>query len=323
MRTVQKNSVFGSQKVGYGAPERAVCIRNVSDYSPFGVSLDGRTIEGDGYRYGYQGSERDDEAKGSGNSYTTFYRQLDTRVGRWFSIDPVFQPWQSPYESMGSNPIERNDVEGDVDSPIFGVDGKLLGTDDQGVKGKPIIMKKSDFKQGMSHKNAMSKDLGFNSLKSKKAKESVLKFTMFAHKRPDYDGVLNLSEAKSWYNNLKGEPLFVDASKIDLSPIQKSDLKLNDPYLFNYALSTNVETGLVYGSIYLTLVDESKGKVKLGGENGKLDFYNFDIKSYNEKDGFKETAKKMLRNTATRLGKAYNGNGKGFSIFVYKLGTVK
>ncbi|MEZ4929187.1 MAG: hypothetical protein R2777_04160 [Chitinophagales bacterium] len=30
---------------------------------------------------------------------------LDTVLGRWFSTDPVFQPWQSPYNSMDDNPI--------------------------------------------------------------------------------------------------------------------------------------------------------------------------------------------------------------------------
>ena len=69
------------------------------------------------YRYGYQGSEQDNEIKGNGNSYTTLYRQLDPRVGRWLSIDPVTQPWQSPYISMDNNPIWHNDVLGDVIKP--------------------------------------------------------------------------------------------------------------------------------------------------------------------------------------------------------------
>jgi len=65
------------------------------------------------YRYGYnQGSERDDEIKGAGNSYTTFYRQLDTRLARWLTVDPVFQPWQSPYTSMDNNPIVNTDMLG-------------------------------------------------------------------------------------------------------------------------------------------------------------------------------------------------------------------
>jgi RHS repeat-associated protein len=62
---------------------------------------------------GYQESERDDDVKGDGNSYTTFYRMHDPRLGRWFSTDPVFQPWQSPYNSMDNNPIWHNDVLGD------------------------------------------------------------------------------------------------------------------------------------------------------------------------------------------------------------------
>jgi RHS repeat-associated protein len=91
-----------------------VPIRNTSDYSPFGVQLDGRTIQGDFYRYGYQGSEKDDESKGGGNSYTTFFRQLDPRVGRWFSIDPKMSAWESPYVSMANTPITANDPKGDV-----------------------------------------------------------------------------------------------------------------------------------------------------------------------------------------------------------------
>ena len=75
-----------------------VGIRTCSDYSPFGVELDGRTVSG-GYRFGFQGSEKDNEFKGDGNSYTTEFRQLDPRLGRWLSVDPLFEKysWQSPY----------------------------------------------------------------------------------------------------------------------------------------------------------------------------------------------------------------------------------
>jgi RHS repeat-associated protein len=93
-------------------------LRHAQDYSPFGVTLNGRdlslnTIGNKPYRYGYQGSEMDSEVKGSGNSYTTEFRQLDPRLGRWLSLDPVFQPHQSPYNSMDDNPIWHNDPLGD------------------------------------------------------------------------------------------------------------------------------------------------------------------------------------------------------------------
>jgi RHS repeat-associated protein len=92
-------------------PSPCVGIRTCSDYSPFGVELDGRTVSG-GYRFGYQGYEADNEIKGNGNSYTTEFRQLDPRLGRWLSVDPVIQPWQSAYCAMDGNPIYFSDVIG-------------------------------------------------------------------------------------------------------------------------------------------------------------------------------------------------------------------
>jgi RHS repeat-associated protein len=91
-------------------------ILQSTDYSPFGVLLSNRTLSKSGVtdfvRFGYQGSEMDNELKDGGNSYTTEYRQLDPRLGRWFSSDPVFQPHQSPYNSMDNNPIMLNDIFG-------------------------------------------------------------------------------------------------------------------------------------------------------------------------------------------------------------------
>ena len=69
------------------------------------------------YIYGYQGSERDDEVKGEGNSYTTEFRQLDPRLGRWLSLDPVTHCWQSPYNSMDNNPVWHTDKLGSTIDP--------------------------------------------------------------------------------------------------------------------------------------------------------------------------------------------------------------
>ena len=67
-----------------------------------------------GYRYGFNGMEKDYEAKGKGNSYTTEFRQYDSRLGRWLSIDPLFSnfPWQSPYVGFDNNPILLVDPKG-------------------------------------------------------------------------------------------------------------------------------------------------------------------------------------------------------------------
>ena len=88
-------------------------LKNSENYYPFGMEMAGRGFSGS-YRFGYQGSEKDNEVSGDGNSYTTEFRQLDPRLGRWFSVDPVFQPWQSPYTSMDNDPINLNDPMGDT-----------------------------------------------------------------------------------------------------------------------------------------------------------------------------------------------------------------
>ncbi len=69
-----------------------------------------------GYRYGYQGSEKDNNISGNANLYTTLYRELDVRLGRWFSVDPEAQqlPNFSHYNSMNCNPILYNDIDGDI-----------------------------------------------------------------------------------------------------------------------------------------------------------------------------------------------------------------
>ena len=113
-RTSQKIQAIRPQNPYFSNLSCGVCLQNTYDYSPFGASLDERTVEGDFYRLGYQGSEKDDESKGVGNSYTTFFRQLDPRVGRWFSIDPKMSIWESPYVSMGNNPLLFNDKLGDT-----------------------------------------------------------------------------------------------------------------------------------------------------------------------------------------------------------------
>lgn len=63
-------------------------------------------------RYTFNGMERDDEVKGSGNSYTTEFRQYDPRLGRWLSIDPVTHPHMSPYNAFDNNPIIISDPSG-------------------------------------------------------------------------------------------------------------------------------------------------------------------------------------------------------------------
>jgi len=66
------------------------------------------------YRYGYNGMEKDDEAFGNGNSYTTEFRQYDPRLGRWKSLDPLAAnaPSWNPYRFAFNNPLTYTDMNG-------------------------------------------------------------------------------------------------------------------------------------------------------------------------------------------------------------------
>ena len=102
--------ITGEKDAGTNRPN----VVSLADYYPFGWALPGRQYtSSEGYRYGYQGSEKETEAYGSASMYSTYFRMLDVRLGRWFSPDPVTQPWQSPYNSMDNNPVSLTDVMGD------------------------------------------------------------------------------------------------------------------------------------------------------------------------------------------------------------------
>lgn len=131
--------------------------------------------------------------------------------------------------------------------------------------------------------------------------------------RPDADGKIVLSEANEWYRGNSGKPLFADASKINLSPVSVGDFKdgVGSSMYKNFAsMSGNSETGLVYGTIKLSLLN-TNGQVRLGS-GGLLDKYDFDYQKG-----------RTLRNIATWIGEKNAGKGTPFLIYNYGTGQVK
>ena len=91
-------------------------ILSLTDYYPYGMEMDGRKYVKDvadgGYRYGFTGHEKEFDM--ANDVYTTDYRLLDARIGRWLSVDPFAQgyPDISPYVSVVNNPVCFVDVNG-------------------------------------------------------------------------------------------------------------------------------------------------------------------------------------------------------------------
>ena len=96
-------------------------------YEPFGSLLPGRNYSSDAYRFGFNGMPKDDEVHGAtGTSYDFGARMHDSRVGRWWSIDPLAMkyPYASPY--------------------VFGLDNPIYFIDPNGMEVDPTHLKEND-----------------------------------------------------------------------------------------------------------------------------------------------------------------------------------
>ena len=285
-------------------------VEEANHYYPFGGVF---ASTGNVQPYKYNGKELDTE-KGL-NWYDYGARQYDAALGRFTTVDPLAEKYYgvSPYAYCGNNPVRYIDPTGMFISPIYDKEGKLLGTDAEGLQGTAIIMDKSNFKQGMSHEEALSHDLGYDGLVNDEARSNYATSYARLKDRPDYDGYLTLKEANQWYREGKGQPLYVDISKIDLSPLSIEDLSLSHsvPYNFLSPKHPNMRTGLVYGNLSIMLLNPN-GAIRIGNQNGRIDIYDFDY----HKGG------STFRNFATRIGSKVAGKGISYEIYGYGLGNV-
>ena len=71
-------------------------------------------VRENGYRFTFNGKEKDDEVKGVGNSLDFGARIYDSRSGRFLSRDPLEFKYSaiSPYVFVGNNPINAIDPDG-------------------------------------------------------------------------------------------------------------------------------------------------------------------------------------------------------------------
>jgi RHS repeat-associated protein len=73
-----------------------------------------RNFDSQEYRYGFQGQEKDSEIKGEGLSVNYKYRMHDPRLGRFFTVDPLYRdfPWNSTYAFSENKVIHKIELEG-------------------------------------------------------------------------------------------------------------------------------------------------------------------------------------------------------------------
>jgi RHS repeat-associated protein len=68
-----------------------------------------------GYRYFFNGQEVDNEVFGEASSFGYEFRQYDSRLGRWWSIDPKWSEYSgvSPYVFCNDSPVMMMDPNGE------------------------------------------------------------------------------------------------------------------------------------------------------------------------------------------------------------------
>jgi RHS repeat-associated protein len=177
------------------------------------------------------GSEADNEISGLGNSLTTHFRELDTRLGRWWTIDPKIHAWQSPYSAMDNNPINFVDPLGD-ETP---------------KKPKPV-------KKGDNYYKDRLKDFKTRN-PNRKAPEYYLNYGNKYLRRFKYETKQTLSKkGQKWLD----KALINLQDEMEKGLEQNKNIELNNEKFTDFAFDTHVNAYEKAGILKLGVVDKVK-----------------------------------------------------------------
>jgi RHS repeat-associated protein len=91
-------------------------LDNLSIFYTYPYTVENCDNLADGYRFGFNGKEKESDIYGESNAYDFGARIHDTRIGRWLSVDPLQHKYVSltPYHFVGNSPISFKDPDGKV-----------------------------------------------------------------------------------------------------------------------------------------------------------------------------------------------------------------
>ena len=117
-----------------------------------------------GYRYFFNGQEADNEVLGDGALHAFEYRMHDTRIGRFWSVDPLAGkfPWNSVYAFAENRVVDGRELEGlewDPNKPLHttqeNISIRVVSASDQ-IKVEPPVSPKIEMRLQMYTKPVYS-----------------------------------------------------------------------------------------------------------------------------------------------------------------------
>lgn len=303
-------------------------VEEVNHYYPFGGLF---ASSGDVQPYKYSGKELD-TTKGL-NLYDYGARHYDAGVGRFTTFDPLAENdcSVSPYVYCGNNSVNMIDPTGAIFSPIYHINGKLLGTDEEGFEGQSIIMNESNFKQGMSHEEALNYSLGYEGLINDMARSNYVTSYTGLKDRPDYDGFVTIDEGVEWaklHPNALDSPtpdnsLYVNTGLLDFGDLTVEKIGIRNTgkvYPINLFNKTNTLNSIINNKLRATIY--ALGAVDIILQNPVLRtirVVNNDATDYDWNGGGS-----FIRNTAIQIEKKRTGlkESMGFKTYYYGVGYL-
>ena len=296
------------------------------------------------YDYKYNGQELQEEM--GLNMYDYGARYYNPKFSIWLSVDPLAEKYPdfNPYNYCMQNPINLIDPDGRevAEPPTNGIpqyiDNSGVYFWDANKKAYEHYKYTDSSREHYTFSGYYKAEFAEPTLSTQFEKISKIpskgdasyifnghngfqgSFTLTPD-RPDYDGVVNLTEANDWARNGNGQPLYIDIGKLNLSRVSVfQDFRNGIESIYkNFALpgsgaAYGQDPGLVYGTLKVSLLNRNTKELKIGNDSGRIDIYNFE---YHKGRYFRNISTFFGNQAATQFG---TSKIKEFEIYGYGTG---